>query len=1107
MGDPVAHHRRVKELFLEAASLSGEARSRFLDVACGTDTALRAEVEELVRLEEEDGDPGDGTPLGASEGPVPGQRIEGDRAYRLVEEIGRGGMGRVFLAERIDGDFTQRVALKVVTDPFRRGRAGAGELAERFRRERRILAQLDHSAIARLVDGGELPDGSPFLAMELVDGVPIDRYCREHGLGVRERVRLFLDVCAAVESAHRALVVHRDLKPANVLVTPSGAVKLLDFGIAKLLGPESDPGLATATGLQPLTPRYASPEQVRGDPVTTATDVYSLGVVLFELLTGTSPYPVEGPSPVAWVRAVCDEEPRTPSTVAARGSGAPDPGPDSRATGLPEDVASLLRGDLDAILLQALRKDPSARYGSVREMAEDLERHLDGRPVLARRRTLVYTTGRFVRRHRAAVLGSVVVVALLAAWLASLAAGTERARLAQRFAGEARALETAMRIEYLLPPHDLRPARARVEARMEDIRASMEELGPQARGPGLLALGRGALALGDLTAARRHLDAAMEATGGDDPEVVAALAECLARQYGEATQTFREAWTLDVREGASDLERDLRDPALDLLRRLDAAGQGVPELTRARIAFLERRLEDGRDLAARVAERAPWLYEADLLAAESLLVAAHDRQDEVSYEEAIELYREADAALRHVVEKGESDPRGWRSVCHLQTFVLEAQGVHHRRLEPESLARAREDCRTWELLDPADWEALSLLAMTWFREGEDLLENGQDPTVPLRRHEELGRRVIALRPDRGLAFSTTSLGLYTRARWEIDQGRADRGVVLLEEAVPLARRAIEVSPRELAGYNSVGVFCRFLAQARSSIGGDPGADFACSVEALRSALEIQPEFVYGWSNLASTLQQWAVERQARGFDAVDLTEEAVRAWDRTHEIHPDHPLPSGAPCLWALLRAVRHTAVGDVSEARIAEGVATCDAVAEVDPRPIPFERSWEIALAGLERAVRDGAGVAEARARAMRARELYVEREPAAADRTALRLDLTAAARRRGGNPSAALDRAHVRGRRLRGLEEIDARDRIALVWLERVSLETGGSTERLRRLAEELRSEVPNQGLAEAALRLADVRDGVPGAEERLRSLEEERPLLRPFLSYAGGSPQRGG
>jgi serine/threonine protein kinase/tetratricopeptide (TPR) repeat protein len=345
----------------------------------------------------------------------PGLRIG---PYAIERELGQGGMGTVYLATRADQAYEKKVAIKVT-----RGTLGSPDALERFRGERQILAHLEHQNIARLLDGGTTADGLPYLVMEYIEGKPLHAYCDDERLSTAARLRLFLQVCSAVEYAHHNLVVHRDLKPGNILVTADGVPRLLDFGIAKLIDPEAGAEATRATALA-LTPWYASPEQVKGEPISTATDVYSLGVVLYELLTGHGPYRLGTLTPLEVMKAVVEQEAEPPSSAIDRTVRltSPDGSREARLTpfsvsrtreGTPERLRHRLRGDLDAILMMALRKEPDRRYPSVAAFAEDLRAYLTGRPVSARPDSAFYRASKFVNRNRWGVLAGLTIVALV----------------------------------------------------------------------------------------------------------------------------------------------------------------------------------------------------------------------------------------------------------------------------------------------------------------------------------------------------------------------------------------------------------------------------------------------------------------------------------------------------------------------------------------------------------------------------------------------------------------------------------------------------------------------------------------------------------------------
>ena len=436
--------QRIDGLFDEALDLPPAERGAFLDRSCAGEPDVREELEALLdaceRASDFLGQPPH-TLAGEVVGPLfgtaeaethlaPGQAVG---PYRIVEPIGRGGMGVVYLAERADGHFRKRVALKVV----KRG-MDTDEIVGRFRHERQILARLEHPNVARLLDGGVTEDGRPYFVMECVDGEPLDAYCDRLRLSVRERLKRFMDVLEAVAYAHRNLVVHRDLKPSNILVTQKGEVKLLDFGIAKLLDTD-DPAQTvplTEAHTRRLTPDYAAPEQVRGEPPTTATDVYALGVILYALLAGRRPYDFPTGMLSEIERTICERVPRRPSTAlfhpartsADDASLTPEAIAEQRAT-LPKKLRRTLAGDLDAIVLKALRKEPERRYASAADLLGDLQRYTKGKTVRARPDTFRYRTSRFVRQHKVGVAATALIMLTL---VGGIVATTVQARRAMR---------------------------------------------------------------------------------------------------------------------------------------------------------------------------------------------------------------------------------------------------------------------------------------------------------------------------------------------------------------------------------------------------------------------------------------------------------------------------------------------------------------------------------------------------------------------------------------------------------------------------------------------------------------------------------------------------
>lgn len=493
----------IKEKLLAALQLEPAQRAAYLARIGAVDPDLQRELDSLIASHERTGTDFLDAPLAqvtsalasqSERGSLLGRRLG---SYEIVGQIGVGGMGEVYRAFRADDEYKKQVAIKLVS---------AGQNSEfvfnRFKNERQILAGLDHANIARLLDGGTTEEGVPYFVMELIEGKPIDDYCDEHKLPITDRLKLFIQVCSAVHYAHQRLIIHRDIKPSNILVTAEGVPKLLDFGIAKILDEGTAPGPyePTLTVFRVLTPGYASPEQIKGEPITTAGDVYSMGVVLYELLTRRSPYRVHNRTPHDLSRAVCEVEPEKPSSAVRRtqshgiGSLAIDP---SEAAGLrqrsPDRLSKRLSGDLDNIVLMALRKEPERRYASVEQFAQDIQRHLDSLPVLARKDTVAYRTSKFVNRHKFGVIAaSILALTFLTALVVTIRANriarrqaevgrTQRERAERRF-NDVRKLAHFMIFDLPGPIHQVRGSVAIEKMLCDNALKYLDSLAAEAEG-------------------------------------------------------------------------------------------------------------------------------------------------------------------------------------------------------------------------------------------------------------------------------------------------------------------------------------------------------------------------------------------------------------------------------------------------------------------------------------------------------------------------------------------------------------------------------------------------------------------------------------------------
>lgn len=725
----------AKDIFDAALEEKAAMRTSFVDEACAGDAVLRAEVLSLLEAHDSGG-PVDR----AMEGirslvyiPNDPEDLWGRRigSYALQNELGRGGMGRVFLARRADGQFDQQVALKLL------GTGGPSDAARtRFRAERQILASLNHPNIARLLDGGVSDAGQPYFVMELVQGQPIDAYCQAHRLSLDARIELMVEVCEAVQYAHQKLVVHRDLKPSNILVSEEagsaaepGQVKLLDFGIAKLLDPSLLEGDAptTRTGLLPMTPNYASPEQVRGEPVTAASDVYQLGVVLYEILTGVRPYQVDGHTPSEVERIICEKRPARPSTAVGEADEAPHTGAAST------HHRKALRGDLDAIVMTALRKESERRYDAVEQLAEDLRRTLDGRPVSAHPDSWTYRARKFVERHTWGVGVTALIVLLLAGYAATITWHSQRMQVAlDRAQAEAQKAE-------------------QVTAFLVDLFRASD---PQEAG-------------GDPLTAPELLNRGVERADrlDDQPEIQAEMFDVVGQvysrlgRYGDA-QEFLER-SLTIREDLYEtLQSEMVSTDVQVASVLRKSGQYDTAEARFRDAMHNQQRLLGSD-------------HPDLAVTKSLLAGTLRVQGEVK--EAEQLLREALSVQRH---NPDADSLDRAETLNILGLVLQDQNEEE---EATSALRSALRIRRSRLGDPDPRVAMSLnnLAMV-------LRQNG-DPKAaePVYREALAVKRTLYEEAHPSTASTLSGLGLALQ-----NQEKYDAAEPILRKALAMRRTTL-----------------------------------------------------------------------------------------------------------------------------------------------------------------------------------------------------------------------------------------------------------------------------------------------------------------------------
>ncbi len=850
--------QRVKQLFERSVRRSEAERLAFLDEACPGDPELRREVESLLAVYRDHDSLLEQPPAVdlISEEEIPDAGAQAGRTlgpWRLLHQIGRGGMGAVYLAERSQAEFQQRAAVKLV----KRG-LDTDAVLERFRQERRILAGLEHPNIARLLDGGATADGLPYFVMEHVEGTPLDRYCDDRRLSVTRRLELFCAVCSAVQYAHQKLVVHRDLKPGNILVTADGVPKLLDFGIARLLGPDlSAPATRLTTAqARPLTPEYASPEQLRGEPITAASDVYSLGVLLYELLTGGLPYRLESRSPEAAARLVADTEPLRPSAAIARGGEAaapegatPAPTPaelSARRRASPERLRRRLAGDLDNIVLRALAKEPAERYASVAHLTEDLECHLAGLPVSARGRTAGYLMAKFVRRHRIGVAAAAVVTLLILALVALSIRYTVDLRR-ERNAAEQKEQEakevTGFLVDLFRVP-DPASARGRTITAQEILATGAEKIErelvdqplTQARLMTVIGEVRSRLGLQDEAEEllRRALEIRRATLGEDDLEIAESL-ESLAgllatvRDYSQAEALYRQALAIRLRQ------QEASDPAI-ASRRVQLANS---------LRF-QGKLEEADLLSRQALETVTAALDPD---DPEVLNALHSRAVVLTgrgeYQAALEVYADLLERKRRVLGPDHPDiPPTLNNMGYVLLQLEDFDGAERRYRE--SLAVLRQIVGE---AHPHTVRVMMNLASVHANRGE------------YAQAEALMRRVVDLRrsllpPDHWRVGD----GLMGVGRILLDQRRWAEAEASLREALAIYRAGL--APRNTRSSKALG----FLAACQFGLGRRQEA-----AESVSSSLEIYDSFEVLKPYDLSSMNQIAEQ-----LDAVGRPAEAAR---------------------------------------------------------------------------------------------------------------------------------------------------------------------------------------------------------------------------------------
>jgi serine/threonine protein kinase len=931
---------RINELFYAALDMPPEHRQAFLKEACGPESTLQQEVESLLAAYEKSEkfiqSPASKTALDfLSEQEV--HFITGDRigSYNIVREIGRGGMGAVYLGARADERFQKLVAIKLI----KRG-MDTDDVLRHFHNEQQILGNFDHPNIARLIDAGSTERGLPYFIMDYVEGKPIDQYCDVKSLSISQRLQLFLQVCSAVSYAHRNLVVHRDIKPTNILVTADGVPKLLDFGVAKILQSDSA-GRSTATGIHFMTPEYASPEQAQGIPVTTLTDVYSLGVLLYELLTGHSPYYFKNRSPLEVLKIITETQPQLPSSIiyiSDQNSGdtlpllTPEAVSKTRE-GNPEKLRRRLRGDLDNIVLMSMRKEPQRRYQSVDQLSEDIKRHLQGLPITARKDRLAYRTARFLLRNR--VAAAMIVLALLAFALLGAVMqwrGDRQAKLYQEFGQEVTRIESTMRYAYLLPLHNIQRDKEKVMKRLEYIKKQMKEMGRLSHGVGHYSLGRGYLSLHRYQDAHDNLIIAWKKYQYQEPAAANALGLSMAMLYQEKLREAEEFLNDEqLNERKSELEKRYRVPALYYIQKGEDTSE-APEYIQALLAFLEKQYPKALGKAAAAEENLSWHYESKKLQGDIFTTMGHEKSDTGKITEAFELYEKAKAAYLDAAKKGQSDPQIYDALCTVQSSIQQIDIELKRKTSQEGVDKAINYCEKALEIDSKDITA-NLLASRIYKDfAYYQTAHGIDPSIAAEKSANFARAALKIDSENPLGHLALGEAHSTRANYEITRGQnpirfleladtsyikaiekipndhvllfllannsikqatydGDKGMDIrpaLEKTITYLQKATRLSRQNYKYYTMLGHAYFLKGNYEQHIGLDPRDSLNKSIQQLTESMSINPNYLHPYIWCANAYLVLAEHQIGAGQNPNSALDEAIKIFRNSLTFDPEY---------------------------------------------------------------------------------------------------------------------------------------------------------------------------------------------------------------------------
>jgi serine/threonine-protein kinase len=773
--------------------------------------------------------------------------------YKFVAFIGEGGMGRVYKA--FDPILKRFVALKFIRgdDPIVR---------KRFQQEAQSQARIEHENVCKIFEAGEI-EGKFYIAMQYIDGATLSAAAKH--LTLDQKVIIFQQVAEGLHAAHRQGLIHRDIKPGNIMVEKTEddlRPYVMDFGLVR----ETMGSSVTMTGVLVGTPHYMAPEQAWGDveKLDRRVDIYSLGTTMYELLTGT--LPLDSQSTMEVLKKLSDEEPKPLRQIVAN-----------------------IPSDLETIVLKCLEKEPDRRYESARALAEDLQRYMEGEPILARRASISYRMIKKARKHRALVsvsIGALVIIAFLAALaIRSQIQSRERALLAQRFGQQVEKIDGLMRLSHISPLHDVRAEKNAVRKNIRDIETQMKKLGDTALGPGDYALGRGYLSLNEFDKARKHLEKAW-ASGYQTSETAYALGLTLGHIYQELLD---QAYAIRVKEERQikikELEKEYGLPTISYLRRSKDAQDVASDYVEGLIALHQKNYDQALKLAQQAIHKVPWLYEARILEGKVYSKRGTEKRDRGDYTGSFADYDQAIRALNTALQTGESDPVAYGALCDVYYARIFVE-VFQTGGDIQNFGKESENaCGKAMQADPEYVPAYTLLSRIYGLWSRFKQERGQDPTHEYSKAIELARAAIKIQPD-DFAYDILVSALRFRAECEFYNGIDPRPA--LQQAISSSRKALELNPKNKTIHGNTGQIYLLLAEYEMGHGEDPRSTLGLAISNYDKAVQLISNNYGSYNSLANAYAVRGDYEYSRGIDPTDSWKNAIVAYRKALEINPNY---------------------------------------------------------------------------------------------------------------------------------------------------------------------------------------------------------------------------